>query len=57
MWNFLSSLVSWIPSLIKAISGNKKLDSAVDRVGKLNKIQITKEDNGKWLAKRTEVKK
>jgi len=57
MWNFLSSLVSWIPSLIKAISRNKKLDAAVDRVSKLKKIQITKEDSGKWKAMRTEVEK
>ena len=67
MWNFLSSLVSWIPAVIKAMSRNKKLDSAIDRVEKLEKIKLKPEDPedtadtrpiriapDKWVAKRSE---
>jgi len=64
MWNFLSSLVSWVPSLIKAISKNKKLDSAIDRVEKLEKIKLDPRDKkpvqvavDKWVATRQESRK
>jgi hypothetical protein len=64
MWNFLSSLVSWIPAVIKAMSRNKKLDSAIDRVEKLEKIKLDPLDKkpvqvaaDKWVAARPESRK
>jgi len=53
MWSFLSSLVSWIPAIIRSMSDSKKLDSAIERAQNLDKIQIKKESDDKWTGKRS----